>query len=191
MILRFFFERWWLLCGVLVAVELVSFAVWARRRTTRAARMTWITLAAAVALPVISHLVVTRRERIEMLCRDLAHMVDVGDVQSLATRLADDFEAAGLTRDEFLSSVARALSRYRVDHPSLHRMSVTFPRSGEAVAVFDTVCSIRWEQNYLDRLFSRWQVELIQTESGWRVITIEAIPSPLSPIRNLRDFLRS
>ena len=190
MMLRFFFERWWLLCAVLVVVELVCFAVWTRRRTTRAARVTWISLAAVVLLPLVSHLVVTQRERIEKICRDMAHMIDVGDVQSLATHLADDFEAAGLDRDEFLSRVARALSRYRVDHPSLHRMSVTFPRSGEAVAVFDAVCAVRSQQNYLDRLFSRWQVALVQAESGWRVVTIKAIPSPLLPIRNIRDYLR-
>ena len=190
MMARFFLERWWLLCGVLVVVELVCFAAWTRRRTTPAARATWISLAAVVVLPLVSHWVATQRERIERLCRDMAHMIDVGDVQSLAIYLGDDFEAAGLDRDEFLSRVARALTRYRVDRPSLHRMSVTFPRSGEAVAVFDAVCSVRSQQNYLDRLFSRWQVSLVRAESGWRVVTIKAIPSPLSPIRNLRDFLR-
>ena len=69
-------------------------------------------------------------------------------------------------------------------------MNVTFPRAGEAVAVFDAVCSVRSQHNYLDRLLSRWQVSLVQADPGWRVVTIEAIPSPLSPIRNLRDFLR-
>lgn len=190
MILRFFCERWWLLCAVLVVVELVCFAAWTRRRTTLAARMTWISLAAVVVLPAVSHLVVTQRERIEKLCRDMAHLIDVGDVKALEAHLAGDFEVAGLDRDEFLSRVARALTRYRVDRPSLHRMSVTFLRSGEAVAVFDAVCSVRSQQNYLDRLFSRWQVSLVRAESGWRVVTIKAIPSPLSPIRNLRDFLR-
>ena len=62
--------------------------------------------------------------------------------------------------------------------------------TGEAVAVFDAVCSVRSQQNYLDRLFSRWQVSLVGSGSGWRVGTIKAIPSPFSPIRNLRDFLR-
>ncbi|MCH7873329.1 MAG: hypothetical protein IID33_16660, partial [Planctomycetes bacterium] len=116
---RFFLERWWLLCGVLVVVELVCFAAWTRRRTTPAARATWISLAAVVVLPLVSHWVVTQRERIERLCRDMAHMIDVGDVQSLAIYLGEDFEAAGLDRDEFLSRVARALTRYRVDRPSL------------------------------------------------------------------------
>ena len=190
MILRFFFERWWLLCAVLVVVELVCFVVWTRRRTTLAARLSWISLAAVVLLPLVSHLVVTQRERIEKLCRDMAHMIDVGDIRALEAHLANDFEAAELDRDEFLSRVARALTRYRVDQLSLLRMSVTFPRPGEAVAVFDAVCSAHSQQNYLDRLFSRWQVSLIRAETGWRVVTIEAIPSPLSPIRNLRDHLR-
>lgn len=188
--LRFFFERWWLLCSVLVVVELVCFAIWSRRRTTLAARITWISLAALVVLPLVSHLVVTQRERVEELCREIAHTIDVGDIQALKAHLADDFEVAGLDRDEFVERVARALSRYRVDHPSLHRMSVTFPPAGGAVAVFDAVCSVRSRQNNLDRLFSRWRVTLVQTESEWRVVTIKAIPSPLSPIRNIRDYLR-
>lgn len=190
MFVRFFLERWWLLCAVLVVVELVCFAVWTRRRTTLAARVTWISLAAVVVLPVVSHLVVTQRERVERLCRNMAHLIDVGDIPALKIHLAGDFEVAGLDRDEFLSRVASALSRYRVDRPSLHRMNVTFPRAGEAVAVFDAVCSVRSQHNYLDRLLSRWQVSLVQADPGWRVVTIEAIPSPLSPIRNLRDFLR-
>ena len=190
MLMRFFFERWWLLCGLLVLVELVCFAVWTRRRTTLAARVTWISLAAVVLLPLVSYLVVTRRERIERLCRDMAHMVDVGDMNALGAMLSSDLEVAGLDSEAFLERTAKALTRYRIDRPSLSRLRVTFPQSGQAVVVLDAVCAVRSAENYLDRLFSRWRLTLVEVESAWRVVTIEAVPSPLSPIRNIRDYLR-
>ena len=190
MLMRLFFEQWWLLCGLLVVVELVCFAVWTRSRTRLAARVTWISLAAVVLLPLLSHLVVTRRERIERLCRDMAHMVDVGDMIALGAMLSGDFEVAGLDSEAFLERTAKALTRYRIDNPSLSGIRVTFPQSGQAVAVFNVVCAVRSAENYLDRLFSRWRLTLVEVESGWQVVTIEAVPSPLSPIRDIRDYLR-
>lgn len=190
MLIRFFLERWWLLCAVLVVVEVVLFAVWTRRRTTFAGRMAWIGLAAAILLPIVSHQVVTQRERIERLCHDMAHAIDIGDLGSLGDALSEDFDVVGLDKDAFLVRVSRTLTRYRIDNPSLRRMKVTFPKTGHAVAVFDAVCSVRSPDGYQNRLFSRWQVTLVGGDPSWRVITIEALPSPLSPIRTLNDYLR-
>lgn len=190
MITRFLFERWWLLCAVLVVVELILFAVWTRRRTALAGRAAWIGLVAAIVLPITSHLVVTQRERIERLCRSAAQMIDIGDVASLGGLLADDFEVAGLDKEAFLARVAKTLTRYRVDHPSLRRIKVTLMEAGRADAVFDAVCSIRSTETNFDRLFSRWRITLVWYDSNWRIVTVEALPSPFSPIRNVRDWLR-
>ncbi len=190
MISRLLFERWWLLCAAAVVIELILFAVWTRRRSEFAARAAWIALVATVVLPTVSHLVVTPRERIEKLCRDLASMVDAGDVSSIRRHLAEDFSAAGLGRDELLPRMAKTLTEYRVDHARLSRMNVTFPREGEAVATLNAVCTIRSPDVYVSRLLSRWRLSLREEADGWRIVSLKAVPTPLSPIRNLRDCLR-
>ena len=190
MLIRLFLERWWLLCSVLVVVEVALFAVWTRQRTTSAGRMAWIGLAGAIVLPIVSHSVVTQRERIEQLCHGMARAIDIGDLGSLGDTLSEDFDLAGLDKDAFLVRLSRTLTRYRIDNPSLRRMKVTFPKAGRAVAVFDAVCSVRSPEVYQNRLFSRWRVTCVGGDPNWRVITIEALPSPLSPMRTLNDYLR-
>lgn len=183
------FERVWRLILLLAAVLLASIVVWSRRRTRIWTRMVWGGFAAIPILSLLSILVITPRERIIGLCRELAVLVDAGEIESIGTYLADEFVTAGLDRDEFLSRVELRITHDHVDHARLRRFRVEFPQVDQALVVFDAVCSIRSADEYHDHVLSRWRLTLNDRDGVWRVSKIEALPAPFSPIRNVRDWL--
>ena len=145
--------------------------------------------AAMATLPLLSHLIVTPRERLIRTCRELAVMVEAGDVAGIGGHLADDFEASGLDRTELLDRVENTLKRYVVENVGLHAFEVIFPRKDEGVAEFNAVCRIRSAEMPIDRLLSRWRLTFRGRGRPWQVTKIEVVPTPLSPIRNVRDWL--
>lgn len=189
MISKLFLESPWLLLVLLVAMQFAVIAIWSRNRNRAWARVVWTGFALVVALPAFSLLVVTPRERVIGLCRELAVMVDAGDVEGIAHHLSDEFAAGGLDRVAFLDRVEERLSHYHVDYPTLRHFETAFPTSDEAVVVFDAACSVRSVDAFVDRLRSRWRLRLRKYGQQWRVTEIEALPTPLSPIRNMRDWL--
>ena len=104
-------------------------------------------------------------------------------------RLTADFRAVEMDRDAFLDRVSRALTRRQVDSPRLRGFEITFPRYGQAVAVFDATCEVRSVDLFAGRLPSRWRLTCREQAGEWLVEEMEALPSPLSPIRDLRDWL--
>ncbi len=184
------FENVWLLLVTLVAIQFTLIAFWSWRRTRRSARAVWAGFAAVPVLLLLSIVVVTPRERIIGLCRDLAVMVDEGNVVAIREHLAEDFEAAGMNRDEFLDRVEQTLTLYHVDDARLRGFDITLSRNVEAVAVFNAVCRVRSVDAFLDRLISRWRLTFSGAGRIWRITRIETIPTPFSPIHDLRDWLR-
>ncbi len=183
------FERVWLLILLLAVMLLASIVVWSRRRTRIWTRIVWGGFAAIPVLSLLSVLVVTPRERIIGLCRELAVLVDAGDVERIGRYLADDFAAAGLDREGFLARVEQRITHDHVDHARLRRFDVEFSRNDQALVVFDAVCSIRSADEYHDHVLSRWRLTFKGRDRVWRVSKIEALPAPFSPIRNVRDWL--
>ncbi len=190
MISKLLFERFWLLLIVLAAIQLGLIAVWSWRRNRPCARAVWIGFATIPLLLLLSVVVVTPREQIIELCNNLAEMVDEGDVDAIGSHLADDFLVAGLNRADFLDRVEETLATHPVDDARLYRIEVTFPRKDEGAALFNAVCVIRSTDFYLDRLLSRWRVTFVDQRAGWLVTGVEVLPTPLSPVRNIRDWLR-
>ena len=145
--------------------------------------------AAMATLPLLSHLIVTPREQLIRTCRELAVMVEAGDVAGIGRPLAGDFEASGLDRPELLDRAETTLKRYVVENVGLHAFEVIFPRKDEGVAEFNAVCRIRSADMPIDRLLSRWRLTFRGRGRSWQVTKIEVVPTPLSPIRNVRDWL--
>ena len=56
-------------------------------------------------------------------------------------------------------------------------------------SVFNAVCGIESADAFLRQMHSRWRVTFRRSGERWEVIDIEAIPTPLSPIRDIRDWL--
>ena len=183
------FEGTWLLAALLVAFQFLLIVIWSRRRSRLWARIVWAGFVAIPSLLVLSKLVVTPTEQIVDLCRTLARLVDEGEVDAIGRHLADEFEAAKLDRTAFLERVADGLTRYRIDNPRLRAFEVEFPRDAEGVAVFNAVCRVRSADTML-QVPSRWRVAFRLFAGKWRVTGLEALPTPLSPVRNLRDWIR-
>lgn len=183
------FESPWLLLVLLAATQLGLLMIWWRRRTRAWSRIVIAGFAAMATLPLLSHLIVTPREQLIRTCRELAVMVEAGDVAGIGRHLADDFEASGLDRTELLDRVETTLKRYVVENVGLHGFAVIFPQRDQAVAVFNAVCRIRSAESFIDRLLSRWRLTFRGQGRSWQVTKIEVVPTPLSPIRDVRDWL--
>jgi hypothetical protein len=189
MISRILFESPRLLLAILVVVQFGLICLWSWRRSRVWARVVWAGFAMIPVLLIISIAVVTPREQIIGLCRMLATRVEGGDVAGIGERLADGFEAADLGKSEFLVRVEESLTRYRVDDARLRAFEVESGGRDEATAVFDATCTVRSADSFRGRLPSRWRVTLRRPDRLWLVTKVEALPTPLSPVRDLRDWL--
>ncbi len=190
MIAKLLFERPVLLFVLLAAVEAVILWVWWRRRTRGTLRAVWVGLGAMPLLMVISTSVVTPSEQIISICHELARAVEEAHVTEIDRRLHEDFEAVDLNRDAFVDGVERTLSRFHVKDARLYQLSVTFPQPEIGLVEFNASCFISAFDATGQRLLSRWRVTFQQSGRDWLVTTIEALPAPFSPIRDLRDCLR-
>jgi hypothetical protein len=119
----------------------------------------------------------------------LADLVDRGDVNAIAPHLAENFRVGHFGKPEFLERAEQRLSHYRVDDPTLRHFETVFPNDGEAEVVFDAMCTVRSADHFEGRLPSRWRVRMVEGGGRWRLVEVEALPTQLSPIRDLRDWL--
>ena len=189
MITRILFESLWLLAVVWVVVQFTLIAIWSRQRNRLWARTVWGGFAAGPLLLILSIVVVTSREQIIELCEDLARHVDKGDVAAIDPRLAADFEAGQLGRDEFVDRLERTLTRYRVDNPELRGFVVTFPAKDVGVAEFRASASVRSPELIYDRFTSRWRATCRRSNGEWKVTKLESLPTPPLNIGDVRHWL--
>ena len=190
MIARFFFERPGVLFAFLIASELALVGLWRWRGGRKPAQAVWIGLGAIPILLGASVWVVTPRERITRLCHELAHHVERGSAAAVEHHLHEHFEAAGYDRERLAERLEAALKRYRIDDVRLRHIEVSFRQPNTGVAQLDALCMVQSADVLYERIFSRWRVEFRRNGNKWRVMRIEALPTPLSPVRNLRDWLR-
>ena len=180
----------WFLLIVLLVVAFASIALWSRRRSRLWARLVWVSLAAVPVVPLVSYLVVTDRERIVSLCRDMAEAVEAGDMPAIRRKLASDFEARDLNGAEFIERLEQTLTLHHVIDPALRNFEVTFPVDNQGAVTFNATCRVQSAEGYFDRLPSRWRLTLRKTGHTWEVTTIETIPVPPLNARDLRELLR-
>ena len=140
-------------------------------------------------LLILSIVVVTSREQIIELCEDLARHVDKGDVAAVGARLAADFEAGQLDRDEFVDRLERTLIRHRVDDPELRGFVVTFPAKNVGVAEFRASASVRSPELIYDRFTSRWRATCRRSGGEWKITKLESLPTPPLNIGDVRHWL--
>jgi len=186
----FLLEAPWRLTIVAVAVQFALICLWSVTRARPAGRAVWIGFAAWTCMLVVSVVVVTRRERIIEWCHDMALLVERGDVAGIMDRIDGEFDVRGLGRDDFERGVTAALAKYRIDRPKLRRFKVDLPDDDHAVVEFQVTCRVRSAEVFVDSLLSRWRVQLRHRHQTWLATSVEAVPTPLSPIRDLNDWLR-
>jgi len=190
MIQNVLLENRLLLFGVWMLAQLALISVWSWRRTRAANRAVWVGLLALPVLLLLSTVIVTQRERIMSLCRSMARDVERGDIAPIADRLDPQFQAAALDREVFLEHLEPALARFGVGKVRLSRFRFTFPERDTATAEFTAVCNVRTADAFFDRVLSRWRVRFVRRRGNWYLTSVEALPTPLSPVRNLRDWIR-
>lgn len=190
MISTLFFERPWLLFFLLGALYALVVILWRWHRTAFWRRCAWGGALVVVGLMALNQAVVTPREQIVHLCRLLAALVEQGDVEGLANHLAEDFDAAGLTRTELIEQAGHTLKRYDVQHAKLRRFNVSVADPRHARATFDAICKVSGPDVLTDWLLTRWEITLRKHGERWQVEHAKVLPTPFSPIRRLRDCLR-
>lgn len=173
-----------------LVMEIVLLAVWSSRRTRATRNAALIGLAALPVLEAVNFLVVTPREQVITICHDMADAVERNDMDALARHVDAEFSAVDLDRHGFLEAVSNTLSHFRVEEPYLHQFDVTISKGDTAVAEFNASCYVVAQGVRQQRLLSRWRVMMRRRGDAWRMITVDALPTAMSPIRNLRDVLR-
>lgn len=171
-------------------MEFVLVWFWSRRRSAATARGVWIGAATSVALVAMSIAVMTPRERIAAVCRELGRAVDEGDMDAVSVRIASDFSAEELDREELLSRVTLALTRVRVDRVRLRRMEIGVLDEKRAAATFDASCNVRTADGFVGVLPSRWRLSFRLEREEWVVTRIESISVLPLHFQRLGDWLR-
>lgn len=186
---RLLFERPVALGLLGCAVVLTLLVVWRRRRTRGTAR--WL-IGAAVSWPLsvlLSVAVVTPRERIIQHCLDMARSVEAGDAAAIARHLDDALDAEGLNRAVFVERVETTLSNVRFENVRVGPFDVVLDGASKGVALLGAICGVRSTEIVHDRFVSRWRITFVRRGDEWRVVGVEVVPTPLSPIRSLRRHL--
>jgi len=189
-ITRLLFESLWMLAAALAAVQFTLIAIWSWLRSRTAARAVCIGFAAIPTLLILSAVVVTSRERIIMVCHDLAKAVEADDVSAIRRHLSADFEADGLERSAFVEHVEGVLARFSVHYPELKRFKVTFPDKGVGIATFNVSCRVESAEMSYGWLPSRWRLTFGRFGDAWLVTNIKPIPIPPLHIHHLKDVPR-
>lgn len=172
-----------------VAMQFILICIWSARRDRTAARLVWSGFAAIALLQTAALLIDTPAERIVALCRAMAKAVDEGEITTLARHLHSDFTAGGLDKEEFVSAVSSALTRYRVDNPRLRRFAVEFPAEGEARATFNASSRVRTARSY-GHIPSRWRAHFRDYQGTWQLTRLESLPVPPLHVADLGQWLR-
>ena len=187
---RLLFESPYLLIPASLALQFILIALWSRRRRRWCARLVWLGFAALPLLLLVQHLVVTPREQIITLCRELAEFVEDGDLMAIRARLSPDLDAEGMARDELIDLAERTLTRHHVTNARLSGFDIKFSSDDLAIARFQASCEPVTEEAFMERLRTAWHLRLRRTASGWEVIRIEMLETPFSPLSSLRQLSR-
>ncbi|MHC4065512.1 MAG: hypothetical protein ACYSUI_13585, partial [Planctomycetota bacterium] len=143
----FLFERPLLLIPVLVAAQFVLIVVWSRRRTRKTRRLVWAGLVAWPVLVILNALVVTDRERLTGICRDLAEAVSRTDAEAFAEHISQRFQSdpgrngTSWDKSALLQRVEGTVKTYRVEEPRLRAFEIDLD-GDRATVRFAATCRI-------------------------------------------------
>lgn len=190
MLTNLFFESLPKLLGLLVAVNFLLICLWSWRRSDVTRQAVWIGLAALPVLLVVSHFVVTSRERIVIFCERMADAVEEGDVSFVIRHMDADFRLDEMDRDAISDRLTATLSRVRVTDIRLSAFDVTLAGERGAVATFRSTCHVRAEEVPYEWLPLAWKLTLRTDSDSWLIERIDSVPVPPLNIKHWRQLLR-
>ncbi|MCP4592958.1 MAG: hypothetical protein GY842_19655 [bacterium] len=177
------------LLALLAVLEFVLLWAWARRRTRRWRMAVYASFALGPLLLMVQAMVVTDREAIIALCRELAWAAEDGDVASIGGQISPGFAEGSMDRAEFLAALEGVLTRVKVEDPRLTRFEVSCA-AGRGRVVFDARARLV-SSEYIEAVRqSRWELTLERTGDGWRVVAMQPRPTPFFPFSSLAEVLR-
>ena len=184
------FERPWVLVPTLVVLQGILVGIWSLRRTRAMKRAVRFGFVIAPTLVILQSVVVTRHERLIAACQSLADAVESGRLQTVRTRLTEDFSADGLDREAFMGRLERALARYHPSDVVLYDFDFVSSSESDATVEFTSMCDADYEGAYLRRISARWRLGMVDDDGRWQVASVEVVPTGASPIAHLRDLTR-
>lgn len=184
------FERPLLLIAVLAAVQFALTWHWARSRTRRASR---VALTALILFPLLLALqawVVTDRERVTAVCREMADAMDAGEVARVGSHVSPTFAVGTMDRPALLEALEGVLTRVKVEEPRLTDFEVTTD-GDQARATFAASCRLVTAGAIESGMLSRWELTFRRIDRRWQVVEIRPIPTPWLPHRSLDEVIRA
>lgn len=180
------FESPWKL-GMPAAVVCGTLLVLWRRTGSNGRRTAFLSaVGVSAGLFLLQTLVVTDREAIIALVRDLAEAVESSELDRIEAAIDDSYRAGGLQRQTVMPAIRARLSHYSVERPRLWNFRVEV-RGDEATTRFQCLCDVRTE-GALVSILSEWSLELVRRQDAWKVRAIEAITINGQRARGLGDF---
>jgi hypothetical protein len=166
-----FFESAVLLVMLLAAALAVVVAMYRRRPTAGRRRAIWISIALAAALLWIQHVVQTDRERIQAAVWAMAMAVDAGEVDTLSTYLAPEFEDHGLDKPAWLTDLRDRLQRWQIDDAKVNGFSINVD-TDRATACFSAYCTWRGTGQTGQSIGSSWKLGFVRRPDGWKLVRV-------------------
>lgn len=190
MLIPLLFESTAKLLVTLVVIDFGLICLWSWRRSDLTRRTVWIGLAALPLMLILSHQVVTTRERIMALCKRLADAVEEGDVPFIMRHLDAKFRLDEMDRDAVSTRLTATLSRVRVSDIQLSAFDIILTDDHRATASFRSTCHVRAEEVPYEWLLFAWKLTLRAAGESWIIERIDSVPVPPLNIKHWRQLLR-
>ncbi len=144
-------------------------------------------------LLLLSVAIVTDRERIAAVCREMAVAVGSSKIDQVGQHISRSFQTASrngmLDRDDFLDVVRSALKRWDVEEERLSDFEIE-TRGDRATVSFRATCRLVGPELMLPRHVSVWDLEFSREGSGWKVVDVQPRRTAMMPVDSLGDLLR-
>ncbi|MFH0980090.1 MAG: hypothetical protein V2A79_00940 [Planctomycetota bacterium] len=184
------FESRLALLALLFLVEFVLLWIWARWRTRRSRRLALGGLVAGGLLLALQPLVVTDRERIIAVCKEMAYAIEDRQIDRVGRHIASEFEVGSIDREALLGSLTRVLARVHVEKPRLSGFRVSVAGL-EARATFQARCRVANSEFVQEGMLSGWELTFRKVDNRWQVIAIKPLPTPMFPHHSLDQVLHA
>jgi len=127
----------------------------------------------AIGLLILQSAVTTRREHALQIMQTVERAILDSRAADLAPVLADDFEAGGRRRDEFVQYVGEWLQRLRVRWLEHYQPQVEDSEDERFTLRITYTAEVTGD--YSGNLPSIWALKFVWTPNGWRIGSIQPI----------------
>ena len=185
---QFLFENSLGLALAVVVVVVVLGSVW-HQRGTRAALRNWVIgIVVGVVLLVIQKLVVTDREAVDAVLRELVRAVDERDPAPIVARIDERYLADGLTRAEVVPLIEAMLAGTEVEQPIVRGLEITVAYD-TAFVQFSVVCRVR-SRGFVQPTRSNWKLDFVRRGEAWKVQAIQPMTINGQDVSSIRELAR-